>query len=156
MNWSLKKHKQGPANPSFSLLLSGGNFVTSQSPDGARPAEGRPVKIKLILKTTAASFLFATIAFAGDLKKEIVGKWADPDGIETIEYKADGTFIETLAGGDVVKGKYSFPDDKSIKVEFEGAMAAAGAVVSPLSIKGDEMSVTGIDGKSVMQYQRQK
>lgn len=104
----------------------------------------------------AASFSLIASAFAGDLKKEIVGKWADADGVENIEYKADGTFTETLAGGDVVKGKYSFPDDKSIKVEFEGAMAAAGAVVSPLTIKGDEMSVTGVDGKSVMQYKRQK
>ena len=114
------------------------------------------MQIKRIIQTTAAALILATTAFAGDLKKEIVGKWADADGVESIEYKADGTFIETMAGGDVIKGKYSFPDDKSIKVEFEGAMAAAGAVVSPLTINGDEMSVTGIDGKSVMQYKRQK
>lgn len=113
------------------------------------------MKIRLIIQTTAA-LLLATVAFAGDLKKEIVGKWADDDGVENIEYKNDGTFTETMAGGDVVKGKYSFPDAKSIKVEFEGAMAAAGAVVSPLKIEGDVMSVTGIDGKSIMQYKRQK
>jgi uncharacterized protein (DUF2147 family) len=114
------------------------------------------MEIKLIAKTTAASLLLATIAFAGDLKEDIVGKWADADGVENVEYKADGTFTETMAGGDVVKGKYSFPDDKSIKVEFEGAMAAMGAVTSPIAITGDEMSVTGVDGKSVMQYKRQK
>lgn len=114
------------------------------------------MKIKAIIRTTAASFIFAAAAVASDLKKEIVGKWADADGVENIEYKADGTFTETMAGGDVIKGKYSFPDDKSIKVEFEGPMAAMGAVVSPLTIKGDEMSVTGVDGKSVSQYKRQK
>jgi hypothetical protein len=114
------------------------------------------MQIKRIIQTTAASLILATAVFAGDLKKDIVGKWADADGIENIEYKADGTFTETLAGGDVVKGKYSFPDDKNIKVEFEGPMSAAGPVVSPVTIKGDEMSVTGIDGKSVMQYKRQK
>ncbi len=114
------------------------------------------MKIKLIIQTTALSLAFAAAAFAGDLKKEIVGKWADADGVENIEYKADGTFVETMAGGDVVKGKYSFPDDKTIKVEFEGPMAAAGAVASPITIKGDEMSVTGVDGTSVMTYARQK
>ena len=114
------------------------------------------MKIQLLLKIAAVSLACATVAFAGDLKKDIVGKWADADGVENIEYRADGTFTETLAGGDVMKGKYSFPDEKSIKVEFEGPMAAMGAVTSPLTIKGDEMSVTGVDGKSVEQYKRQK
>ena len=114
------------------------------------------MQIKRIIQTTAVSLVLATVAFAGDLKKEIIGKWADADGVENIEYKTDGTFTETMAGGDVVKGKYSFPDDKSIKVEFEGAMSAMGPIVSPVTIKGDEMSVTGADGKSVMQYKRQK
>ncbi|MEP6809259.1 MAG: hypothetical protein ABI992_03380 [Chthoniobacterales bacterium] len=115
------------------------------------------MKIKnAFLALAATTFLLATAAFAGDLKKDIVGKWADADGVENIEYKADGTFVETLAGGDVVKGKYSFPDAKSIKVEFEGPMAAAGAVVSPITITGDEMSVTGVDGAATMTYKRQK
>lgn len=114
------------------------------------------MKIRLTIQVTFVSFLLATAAFAGDLKKEIIGKWADADGVENIEYKADGTFSETMASGDVIKGKYSFPDDKSIKCEFEGPMSAMGAVVSPLTIKADEMSVTGVDGKSVMQYKRQK
>ncbi len=115
------------------------------------------MKIKNVLFTlSAAALVLVSTAFAGDMKKEIVGKWADADGVENIEYKADGTFVETMAGGDVIKGKYSFPDDKSIKVEFEGPMSAAGAVVSPIAIKGDEMSVTGVDGSSVMTYKRQK
>jgi hypothetical protein len=114
------------------------------------------MKLKLILKTAAASLFLATVAFGGDLKKEIVGRWADADGVENVEYKADGTFTETMAGGEVMKGKYSFPNDKSIKEEFEGPMAAMGAVVSPIAINGDEMSVTGVDGKSVTQYKRQK
>lgn len=114
------------------------------------------MKIKAIIQTTAAALVLANVAFAGDLKKDIVGKWADADGVENVEYKADGTFVETMAGGDVMKGKYSFPDDKNIKVEFEGAMAAMGAVSSALTITGDEMNVTGVDGKSVMQYKRQK
>ncbi|MEO5722026.1 MAG: hypothetical protein ABIR71_11210 [Chthoniobacterales bacterium] len=108
------------------------------------------------LAFSAAALLLASAAFAGGLKKEIVGKWADADGVESIEYKADGTFTETMAGGDVIEGKYTFPDDQSIKVEFEGPMSAAGAVASPITIKGDEMSVTGVDGSSVMTYARQK
>lgn len=104
----------------------------------------------------ALSLSFLAAVYAGDLKKDIVGKWADADGVENIEYKADGTFVETMAGGETIKGKYSFPDAKSIKVEFEGAMAAMGAVTSSIKIEGDEMSVTGVDGSSVSQYKRQK
>lgn len=137
------------------------DFITDS--DGFSRGRERPryypplMKLKTAFLTlSTAAVLLATATFAGELKKDIVGKWADADGVENIEYKADGTFVETMAGGDVIKGKYSFPDDKSIKVEFEGPMAAAGAVVSPITIKGDEMSVTGIDGTSVMTYQRQK
>jgi hypothetical protein len=61
-----------------------------------------------------------------------------------------------MAGGDVVKGKYSFPDAKTIKEEFEGPMSAAGPVVSPITISGDEMSVTGVDGATVAHYKRAK
>ena len=100
--------------------------------------------------------LAASFAFAGELKKDIVGKWADADGAENIEYKADGTFTETMAGGEVMKGKYSFPDGKTIKEEFEGPMSAAGPVVSPITINGDEMSVTGVDGSTVQHYKRVK
>ena len=113
--------------------------------------------MKLTIAAMSASLtLAASLAFAGDLKKDIVGQWADADGAENIDYKADGTFSETLAGGDVVKGKYSFPDAKTIKVEFEGPMSAAGAVVAPSTINGDEMSVTGVDGSTVQHYKRVK
>src|SRR3978361_1290270 len=100
------------------------------------------MKFKNIILTLSAAAVFVGSSAFADLKKDIVVKCADPDGVESIEYRADGTFTETMAGGDVVKGKYSFPDDKSIKVEFEGAMAAVGALVSPITITGDEMSVT--------------
>lgn len=42
-----------------------------------------------LLTLSAAAVLVATSAFAGDLKKDIVGKWADADGVENIEHKAD-------------------------------------------------------------------
>jgi hypothetical protein len=35
-------------------------------------------------------------------------------------------------------------------------MSAMGAVTSPITIKGDDMDITGVDGKSVMHYKRQK
>lgn len=112
------------------------------------------MKFKLSITLLATTLALAATAFA-DLKKDIVGKWADADKTENIEYKADGTFIETL-GGETIKGKYSFPDATHLKVEFEGPMSAMGPVVSPVVIKGDTMDVTGVDGTTVMHYQRQK
>lgn len=113
------------------------------------------MKLKLTVQLLAASLVLATTALAADLKKDIVGKWADADGAENIEYKADGTFAETV-GGENIKGKYSFPDATHIKVEFDGPMSAMGAVVSAIAIKGDTMDVTGADGAAVMHYQRKK
>lgn len=115
------------------------------------------MKAKHILGMLCAAAIFSAItAHADDPKKEILGKWSEADGAETIEYKADGTMTETLAGGDVVKGKYSFPDAAHIKVDLEGPMSAMGAIVSPFTIKGDTMDVTGIDGSTVSHYKRVK
>jgi hypothetical protein len=104
----------------------------------------------------SAAVLTATSLFADDAKKAIIGTWSDADGVETVEYKADGTMTETLAGGDVIKARYSFPDAAHIKVEFEGPMSAAGPVVSPFKLNGDQLDVTGVDGTSVMHYKRGK
>lgn len=111
------------------------------------------IKKHILFTLCTAAALVATSGFADDAKKSIVGKWTEADDVETIEYKADETMTETLAGGDVVKGKYSFPDAAHIKVELEGPM---GAIVSPITIKGDEMDITGVDGSSVSHYKRAK
>ncbi|MFN2475982.1 MAG: lipocalin-like domain-containing protein [Chthoniobacterales bacterium] len=113
------------------------------------------MKLKsLILTTCAAAALAATSAFA-DLKSEIVGKWTDADGTENIEYKADGTFTETV-GGEEMKGKYSFPDTTHIKAELEGPMAAMGAIVSSIKISGDTMDMAGEEGRPALKYTRVK
>ena len=114
------------------------------------------MKLKSLIRTTCAVAVLSAISAFADAKSEIVGKWSDTEGVETIEYKADGTFTETLAGGDVVKGKYSFPDATHIKTEFEGPMSAMGPVTSAMTLKGDTMEVTGADGSSVMKYNRVK
>lgn len=114
------------------------------------------MKFKHLLQITCSAAALTAIAAFADAKSEIVGKWSDADGAETIEYKADGTFTETMAGGDVVKGKYSFPDATHIKTEFEGPMSAMGPITSPITIKGDELQITGVDGSSVEKYTRVK
>ena len=113
------------------------------------------MKNKLLLQTALASLVLATTAFAGKPDKEIVGKWADADGAESVEYKADGTFVEKT-GGETIKGKFSFPDAAHIKVEFEGPMAAMGAVTSAVTLKGDTLDVTDAGTDAVMHYKRQK
>jgi uncharacterized protein (DUF2147 family) len=113
------------------------------------------MKIKILVQATAALLVLATSAFAQKPEKDIVGKWADADGAESVEYKADGTFVETV-GGEVVKGKFSFPDAGHVKVNFEGPMAAMGAVTSAITIKGDIMDITDAGTDAVTHYKRQK
>ena len=113
------------------------------------------MKLKTLIQTTCAVAVLSAISAFADAKSEIVGKWTDTEGVETIEYKADGTFTETMAGGDVMKGKYSFPDATHIKTEFEGPMSAMGPMTSAMTLKGDTMEVTA-DGGTVMKYNRVK
>ena len=114
-----------------------------------------PMKIKPILQTATALFVLTASAFADKPEKDIVGKWADVDGAGTVEYKADGTFTETV-GGETLKGKYSFPDATHIKAEMEGPMSAMGAVISAITIKGDTMDVTEASTGTVEHFKRQK
>ncbi|MDQ6625975.1 MAG: hypothetical protein M3Y69_07540 [Verrucomicrobiota bacterium] len=110
---------------------------------------------KSLIRTTCAVAAFAAISAFADLKSEIVGKWTDADGTENIEYKADGTFSETV-GGEQMKGKYSFPDATHIKAELEGPMSAMGAIVSSIKITGDTMEMAGEEGKPALTYTRVK
>ena len=114
-----------------------------------------PMKMKFLLPFAAASLVLASTALADKPVKEIVGKWADSEGVGTLEYKADGTYIEKM-GGETMKGKYSFPDDTHIKVEVEGPMAAAGPMISAITVKGDDMDLTAGEGVPATHYKRQK
>ena len=113
------------------------------------------MKIKPILQTAAALLVLASSAFADKPEKEIVGKWLDADSGQTLECKADGTFTEKM-GEETMKGKYSLPDATHIKVEFEGPMAAMGAVTSVIAIKGDTLDMTEASTSTVTHYKRQK
>ena len=114
------------------------------------------MKIRSIIRGMAACLVFATTAFAGKPEKDILGKWTDAAGVENIEYKADGTFTETITGGEMISGRFSFPDANHIKVEFAASMTDAVPIISPITIKGDEMDITGRDGVTVLHYKRQK
>lgn len=113
------------------------------------------MKLKTLIQTTCAVAAFTAVTAFADLKSEIVGKWTDADGTENIEYKADGTFSETV-GGEQMKGKYSFPDATHIKAELEGPMAAMGAITSSIKISGDTMDMAGEEGRPALKYTRVK
>lgn len=113
------------------------------------------MKLKALIQTTCAVAAFTAVTAFADLKSEIVGKWSDADGTENIEYKADGTFSETV-GGEQMKGKYSFPDATHIKAELEGPMAAMGAITSSIKISGDTMEMAGEEGQPALNTRASK
>lgn len=47
-------------------------------------------------------------------------------------------------------------DGAFVEIEFEGPMAAMGAVTSVIAIKGDTLDVTDTGTSAVMHYKRQK
>lgn len=65
--------------------------------------------------------LIATISFAADFKKDIVGNWTyDFKGVTAkIEHKADGTFLLVMKDT-TVKGTYSVDGSKLTLITQEG------------------------------------
>lgn len=79
-------------------------------------------------------------------QKEIIGKWQQVGGTETIEFLRDGTFVVENGGHPMGGGKYSIVDDARLKIEPSGMMAVTGPMLTKYIITGDNLILTGPDG----------
>jgi hypothetical protein len=77
-----------------------------------------------------------------DPKVAIIGKWSEPQGM-SYEFFPDGTVRSAIS-----VGKFSFPDQTHIKMEFGGLEAFGGPQLWGYSIKGDSLSLTWGDTKT--------
>lgn len=79
-------------------------------------------------------------------KRSLVGKWEEIGGKEKMELLEGGT-ISVSSGSMSVSGKYSFPDDTHLKVEFEGLMALGGPQIQSFAISDGVLTLTDPKGK---------
>jgi hypothetical protein len=88
------------------------------------------------------------------LRRKIVGKWIETDGKIKMELFKDGTITLVVQAGPFEgisnAGKYTFIDKDRVKVEWSGG----GAWVAEVSISGDEMTWTRVDGV-VLKFRRE-
>lgn len=103
------------------------------------------MKIKnLLLSSVILLSLLHLTACSG--QKNIVGKWQDVQGTESMEFFKDGT-VTAKAGGMSLGGKYSFVDDERIKIELGGMGALAGPTIAKVAISGNELTLTDENDK---------
>jgi hypothetical protein len=81
----------------------------------------------------------AAMMFSSCSKKAsnlIVGKWQVQDQKATVEFKSDGTMINSEGGG-TQNGKYTFSDDTHMKIEMAMQKALTRGANVPASITVD-------------------
>jgi hypothetical protein len=80
---------------------------------------------------------------------DIVGKWREPGGSDTTEFRADGTVLETPANGPAIRGRYAI-DGVKLKIRLDGVPDELSFAAS---VKGDKLEMKDPDGQ-VTHYQR--
>jgi hypothetical protein len=78
----------------------------------------------------------------------IVGRWQDSSGVETIEFRADGTVTDSPGNGDQLHGRYTLSEDK-LGVAMNGIEPLAFTIV----INGQTLQLKAADGQ-VTEYRR--
>lgn len=78
-----------------------------------------------------------------------MGRWKEPNGSDTTEFRADGTLIENPAEGETIHGRYSL-DGRNLKVQLEGMAEDLSFTVV---IRSDVLEMTDAEG-STTKYDR--
>lgn len=81
--------------------------------------------------------------------ESIVGRWKEPNGNDTTEFRADGSVLEKPASGESIRGRYSFEASR-LKIKLE---ALTEELVFTATIKNDTLEMKDRDGQ-ITHYRR--
>ena len=87
-------------------------------------------------------------------ENEIVGKWKEIGGTETMEFLKDGT-VSVVDKDKSMEGSYKFIDKDQIKFELSGPGVSAGPIVAKVSFSDGEFNLTMPNGE-VSKYSKFK
>jgi len=79
----------------------------------------------------------------------IVGRWREPNGNDTTEFRADGTVVEQPASGETIRGRYSLEGAK-LRIKLDGV---PDELSFSASIKNEMLEMTDRDGQAT-RYRR--
>lgn len=125
--------------------MLGGNVVQTKKSKGIMMRA-----ITQLLFLILSSLLL--ISCSSNLESQIIGKWKEIDGTETIEFFKDGT-VSVVDEDMPMGGDYKFVDDGHLRIELGGLGALVGPMVFTVSISKNELSLTDANGK-VSKYRR--
>jgi hypothetical protein len=86
----------------------------------------------------------------------VIGKWIEIGKTATLEFWKDGTFKAVDNQGMAVRGKYTFNRNGNVRFEIERQGASPEIINGTISVRGDELTVTSVDGKDVERYRKAK
>jgi hypothetical protein len=109
---------------------------------------------QLIGWCSIACIVFLLSSCSSKPENEIVGKWKEIGGTETLEFFKDGT-ISVIDKRMSLGGSYKFVGKDRIKFELGGLGALTGPIVEKVSFSGRELILTMPDGK-VSKYSKFK
>ncbi len=105
------------------------------------------------LRALAAGLLsLLLVACGGSIEEEIIGKWAERDGPERIEFDADGGVVLYFEGMEL-EGRYEFLARDKVLLDLRGPRVTSDPIEAPVRIDDDVLSFTMPDGR-VATYSR--
>ena len=112
-------------------------------------------KIKHIFHSLSAVIAFFLIISCANTP-DIVGKWREIGKTATLEFWKDNTFKAVDNQGMAVSGKYTLYENGNVSFEILRQGASLEIVNGKISLRGDELTITSVDGKEVERYRKEK
>jgi hypothetical protein len=109
-------------------------------------------RLRLFLLVAGFYILMVPLAQAQIIQREILGKWAEIGGTETIEFFKDGT-VSIVTQDSAASGKYKFEGVTRMRMGLEGMKASAGPAIIKVTFMRNDLLLTGPMGK-VTKYSR--
>jgi hypothetical protein len=101
--------------------------------------------------TSHAFTLTATLLLAAACSKSdvpLVGKWQSTADESLIEFKSDGTVVNSDDNGPLFEGHYRFVDPSTIRIELGGPAGVTPERTYHIVVAGDDLTVTDEKGKN--------
>ena len=103
--------------------------------------------MKSLICSITAIVLLASISYAAELKKEIVGRWWEEGKTEVLEFLEENTIVVTSSNRSFI-GEYKFLDENRISIFLDGGSSLAGKHLFTVAISGDTLFLISFNGKT--------
>jgi hypothetical protein len=84
----------------------------------------------------------------------LIGRWREIGKTATLEFQKDGTFKAVDNEGMSVNGKYSLLQNGNIRFEVTRIGSSPDIIKRKISIMGDELTFSSLDGRDIERYRR--